>query len=283
MTSLRALGLWGLTAVLAVYAAIVLLLGSCQRRMIYLPRRASESALIDSARHVGLEPWRAGGGNGALLGFRSVAGEKYPWNRIVVFHGNAGYALDRTYFARGFGALEGGTLWEVHLFEYPGYGARPGSPGEKALVRAAGEALEDLRRGDDRPVFLLGESIGSGVACALAAERPHEIAGLVLVTPFTSLPDVAAFHYPFLPVRLLLRDRYDNVGSLERYRGPVAFLAAGRDEIIPPGEVEKLHDGYSGPKSSWVQPGAGHNSLDYATAASFWREVSDFLLREGRP
>src|SRR5690606_26402997 len=144
-------------------------------------------------------------------------------------------------------------VWEVHVFEYPGYGAKPGSPGEKRFAVAAREAFEALGTEDERPVFLLGESLGSGVACSLAAEFPERVAGLVLVTPFTSLPDVAAHHYSFFPVRWLLRDRYENAEALQGYGGPLAVLLAGRDEIIPAALGRKLHDGYDGPKQLWVQ------------------------------
>ncbi len=280
--SLRSVGLRGLAVAASAYVGVTILLGACQKRMIYFPLQGSAGELAKVARLAGLTPWHGDDRDGPLLGYRTTTEKYLPPNRLVVFHGNAGYALHRLYFARGFGGLEGGRLWQVHLFEYPGYGARPGTRGEKEFVRAASDAIAQLRLEDDRPVFLLGESIGSGVACALAAARADDVAGLFLVTPFTSLPDVAAFHYPYLPVRLILRERYDNVAALTKYRGPVAFLAAGRDSIIPPGSVQTLHDGFTGPKRLWVQPHAGHNDLDYAPDAPSWSEVSDFLLREGR-
>jgi pimeloyl-ACP methyl ester carboxylesterase len=195
----------------------------------------------------------------------------------MVLHGNAGYALHRVYYARGFAALDEG--WQVFLFEYPGYGARDGSPSEEAIKRAALAALQRLLDEDDaRPVYLVGESLGSGVAAYLAAEYSAQVAGLLLVTPFTSLVDVAAHHYPVLPVRLFLRERYDNREALARYGGPVAFLLAGRDEIVPTRLGRELYDRYRGPKWLRVDENAGHNSLDFRPGASWWRELSSFLL-----
>ena len=211
-----------------VYVGFFLLLVAVQRRLMYFPARGGEERLRDAAGAQGLLPWQDAAG--ALIGWRSRPPASGPAtagtarNRLIVFHGNAGYALHRSYFADGFGALDGGKLWEVFLFEYPGYGARPGSPSERAFVEAAQAALDHLRQNDPRPVYLLGESLGGGVAARLAARNPDGVAGLFLVTPFTNLGDVAAHHYPIFPVRPFLRDRWANDEALRSYRGPVEVL-----------------------------------------------------------
>lgn len=266
-----------------VYVGFFLLLVAVQRRLMYFPARGAEPGLRDAAGAQDLLPWQDAAG--ALIGWRSrppVGGA--PRNRLIVFHGNAGHALDRTYFVNGFGALENGSLWEVFLFEYPGYGARPGSPSERAFVDAAQAALDSLRQGDPqatvapRPVYLLGESLGGGVAAGLAARNPDGVAGLFLVTPFTSLGDVAAHHYPVFPVRPFLRDRYANDEALRSYHGPVAFLLTGRDEVVPLRLGRRLYDEYAGPKRLWMQENASHNAIDYTPGAPWWRDVSRFLL-----
>jgi pimeloyl-ACP methyl ester carboxylesterase len=270
--------------VVLIYVGLVVLLAGCQRRMIYFPAKSSESVLRDRAAQTGWASWEDPEGH--LLGWKDLhaPAPTQPVNRLLVFHGNAGFAQHRTYYRDGFGGV-GGARWEVFVFEYPGYGARPGSPSEQAFATAGREALEFLWQADKRPVFLLGESLGSGVACRLAGEFPDRVAGLILTTPFTSLADVAARQYPVFPVRLLLRDRYDNVKGLGNYRGPMAVLLAGSDEIIPAEFGRRLFDTYDGPKRLWVQETATHNTLDYNPEMPWWDEVTDFLLqhRAGEP
>ena len=131
---------------------------------------------------------------------------------------------------------------------------------------------------DARPVFITGESLGSGVATFLASTFPNEVAGLLLVTPFPSLADVAAHHYPFLPTRILLSERYDSREALSHYSGPVAFLLAGRDEVVTSKLGQQLYDSYSGPKWLHIEEYAGHNTLPYDPGASWWGDVSTFLI-----
>lgn len=251
------------------------ILTALQRQIIYFPTIAGEQALLQEAARLELQPWRDEGGE--LIGWHTQnAGSGL--RRLVVFHGNAGLALNRNYYVHGFRSLE--QHWEVYLFEYPGYGARPGTPSEEAIKAAAERAMRLLLAQDSRPLYLLGESLGSGVASYLAAAFPDEVAGLLLVTPFSSLVDVAAHHYWFLPVGMLLDERYDSMASLSRYSGPVAFLLAGDDEVVPKELGRRLHDHYQGPR--WLReiPGAGHNTLPMYPGEAWWREVADFLLAE---
>jgi pimeloyl-ACP methyl ester carboxylesterase len=261
--------IWGIVAlgVIGIFTAL-------QRQMIYYPTVAGERVLLDEAARLGLQAWREE--NGDLIGWRPAA-ESDGGRRMLVFHGNAGFALHREYFVEGFRAL--GEGWEVFLFEYPGYGARPGSPSEEAIKSSANRALKLLLSRDSRPIYLVGESLGSGVASHLAAAFPEKVAGLLLVTPFSSLSDVAAHHFKWLPVRTLLSERYDSMEALSHYRGPVAFLLAGQDEVVPKVLGEQLHDHYNGPKWLRVIPGAGHNSLPLYPTADWWGEVSAFFTR----
>lgn len=254
------------------------MLATLQRQLIYFPSKAPLDRLAVLASGINLESWRDQ--EGELIGWRP--GEHLPGRRrIVVFHGNAGHALDRQYFVTGLQALREG--WEVFLFEYPGYGARKGKPSEPAIKAAAARALTSLLQADSRPVFLLGESLGSGVASYLAASFPDEVAGLLLITPFSSLTDVAAHHYPFLPVRMLLSERYNSMESLSHYQGPVAFLLAGRDEVVSTELGQQLYDSYQGPRWLHIEPHAGHNTLPYQPDASWWGQASTFLTSPHRP
>jgi hypothetical protein len=265
-------GRWRRIAPFILILGVLTMLATLQRHLIYFPSRAQADELSREAARIGLKAWHDG--TGSAIGWKP-AGDRSARNRMLVFHGNAGYALHRDYFVAGFQAL--GDEWEVFLFEYPGYGAREGTPSAATFKATAVQALESLLAVDSRPIFVIGESLGSGIASYLAATFPEQVAGLLLVTPFSSLADVAAHHYPFLPVRTLLSERYDSVEALTHYRGPVAFLIAGRDEVVTTRLGQQLYDSYTGPRWLRVEARAGHNTLPYHPGAAWWGEVSKFL------
>lgn len=267
---------------LLAYLGMVLLLAGCQRRFIYYPSRLDEDQALRNARRLGLEAWKDA--DGVLAGWRRPADPSRPAavRRVLVFHGNAGNALHRIYFVDGFEAAET-SVWDVVLFEYPGYGPRPGKPAESTILPAAAAALKQLLKENPEPVFLVGESLGSGPACRLAAEYPSAVAGLWLVTPFTSLADAARIHYPYIPVRRLLRDRYDNVAALQSYKGPLAVLTAGQDRVVPARLGRRLYESAAALRKHWMQqPGADHNTLDLSLGSDVWTAVSAFWMEEGR-
>jgi pimeloyl-ACP methyl ester carboxylesterase len=266
-----------LRSIMIAYLIVCTLVGVFQRRLIYLPFHKSEDAMMAQAQSHGLEAWRDS--SGAIIGWKRPPSSGAPAaNRLVVFHGNAGYALLRTHFIDGFAGLDDGRAWEVYLFEYPGFGARSGELGERPFIDAGLAALRELRQADARPIYLLGESLGSGLACALAGRAEDQIAGLFLLTPYARLADVAAHHSGFLPVRLLLRDRWDNPAALQRYPGPLAMLIAEEDEVVTAAQGRLLFDAFAGSKRLWTETGARHNTLDFSRTNPWWREVSEYLL-----
>lgn len=265
--------------VILVYVGMLVLLAGCQRRYIYFPERAGENELLAEAQRYGVEAWRDE--ENRLIGWKAPApGGSGPIRQAVVFHGNAGMAIHRTHYAEGLQATSGDERWAVYIFEYPGYGSRPGAPGEDAFYEAARDALRELFPDREAGLVLIGESLGTGVASRMAAEFPDRVDGVLLVTPYTTLADVGARHFRWLPVGLLLRDRYDNVAALEEYRGPVAFLLAENDEVIPAELGRELYEGYDGLKKLWIQEGRGHNTLDLSSGLSWWDEVTRFLMEE---
>ena len=265
----------GLLGPLILIMGVFFMLTSLQRQLIYFPTQARAEDLAGEAARYRLEAWRDG--HGTTIGWRQLGDSDAP-RRMLVFHGNAGYALHRAYFVAGLNNL--GARWSVFLFEYPGYGARDGTPSEDLFQRTATQALQSLLAEDSRPVYLLGESLGSGIASYLAAAFPQQVAGLLLVTPFSSLADVAAHHYPILPIRTVLSERYDSEKALSGYQGPVAFLLAGSDEVVPTRFGRQPYDSYAGPKWLRIEPGAGHNTLPYNPDAPWWKDATDFLTRE---
>jgi alpha-beta hydrolase superfamily lysophospholipase len=191
---------------------------------------------------------------------------------VVLFHGNAGHAGHRDWYADEFNRLG----LRVVLAEYPAYGPRAGKLGETALITDAAATLALVRRRFPGPLLLVGESLGVGVATAVA-ERANATA-LLLITPWDNIGNVARHHYPWFPAGWLLRDRYDNVANLSGYRGRVAVVIAERDNIVPPALGHVLFERLSEPKRLWIIPAADHNSWMEHVDAAWWRSVIGFLL-----
>lgn len=255
------------------YLAVALFYTLTQRSFIYHPQTRSLQAALDEVKHLGGSAWLDT--DGQWLGWRY--GAPGATRRVLVMHGNAGEALDRRYWTGLFRGLHESGPWEVTVLEYPGYGPRPGKPSEQALRDAALQALDRLQVEKPGPVLLLGESLGSGVAAHVAAARPDATAGLLLVTPFASLGAVAQHHLPFLPVSLLLRDRFDTAILLRDFTGPMVIVTGSADTIVPEPLALPLKAAHRGKLLHWSQPGAGHNSIDVNPRADRWREIDAFL------
>jgi pimeloyl-ACP methyl ester carboxylesterase len=212
------------------------------------------------------------------IGYRSLAATDDPRSpaAILITHGNAGYALHRADYATILRAAAPDRALSIYILEYPGYGARSGTPSQPNFLAAANEAVAHIPQ--DQPLILLGESIGTGVACATAAAHPDRIAGLLLLTPFDSLANVAQHHYPILPVRWIMRDQYRSEEWLKQYRGPVAIILAANDSIVPAKFGQKLYDIYTGPKKLIIADDADHNDLLHTLPSSAWQEALNFLL-----
>jgi pimeloyl-ACP methyl ester carboxylesterase len=251
-----------------LYALLCLLIFLFQRHLLYFPDRSSESDAIRRAQAHRLDPWRDE--RGRLMGWRMHREAPAPM-RVLVFHGNAGNALDRAYYL---GLFEGQHV-EVVLFEYPGYGAREGEPTESGFVAEGKKAFERLRR--EGPVMLLGESLGSGVAVQIAAAFPEAVHGLLLVTPYARMTEVAAKHYPWLPVAWLMKDRWDSMAVIRSFSGPVAVVVAEADEVVGADQGQQLAQACKGPARVWVLPKATHNGLDLQPNRGVWPEMLAFL------
>jgi len=270
-----------LRVAMIAWGGVMILAALAQRSMIYHPSRGDAALLEDEAAAQGFEPWK--NQRGETIGYRSPAAmdDSRPPLTIVIFHGNAGHALHRTAFAPLLRSAMPGHAVTINILEYPGYGARVGSPSQDSFLNAANEALTQIPT--DTPVILLGESIGTGVAAATAASNPGRVGGVLLLTPFDSLAAVAQHHYPLLPVRWILWDKYPSADWLKNYHGPVAMILAENDTIVPAKFGRKLHDSYTGPKKLIVAGNADHNDILHTLPPSSWHDALSFLIREMRP
>ncbi len=188
----------------------------------------------------------------------------------MVTYGNSSTAIGSDRYAND---IQGAAAFDVFILEYPGYADRSGSPSQRSLFSAADEAFRMLPT--NRPIYLVGESLGTGVASYLAGIYSNKIAGIVLISPFNSLTDVAQNHFPLLPVRLLLTDRFPSEKYLHNYRGKLGITVGGRDTVVPEKFGLRLYNGYAGPKKLWEFPDGGHCQI-MEPPLIFWSEVVEF-------
>jgi uncharacterized protein len=205
--------------------------------------------------------------HGWWIGTRSAS-----LGHLLLCHGNAGNVGDRVLHA----ALLTATGFDVLLFDYRGYGRSSGRPSEEGTYRDARAALACLLEQpgvDPARVFYLGESLGGAVALDLALERPP--AGLVLLSAFTGVRELARLHYPFVPAALV-PDAYQTLRRVRELRAPLLVLHGDRDEIVPLSQGEALFEAAPGPKRMHVFPGRGHNDLIPLAGDEFARMIASW-------
>jgi alpha-beta hydrolase superfamily lysophospholipase len=270
---LKLLGRYGLVLLggLALAAVVSIFI---QTGLIYHPHRYSLADLYRAVEDSSLRLWPSRDED-----YRGLVDERPSGERgtVVVFHGNAGSALNRAHYVAALVPLG----FRVVLAEYPGYGAREGELNEATLVTDARETVRLAARDFPAPLYVWGESLGSGVATGVAggvaADPSLPVKGLALITPFSSLPDmaVAVYRLPFL--RPFVRDQYDSVANLRGFHQPVAILVSERDELIPREQGQALYDTLATKKRMWTFEGAGHNTWPAGAGERWWAEVAAFL------
>lgn len=264
-------------AVLAGYGSVCLLTWLRQDGLLYFPDRLvrmtpsdmglayrdQEIATVDGERlHAWIVP---------------AADPEAPW--VLFCHGNAGNLSNRVERALAFHRMGANSL----LFDYRGYGRSTGTPSEAGLTRdaeACWKWLVEERRIPPGRIVVMGESLGGGVATALAAG--HAPAGLILESTFTSAVDLGAELYPWLPVRLLSRNRFESLGRLARIGCPKLILHSPDDEIIPYRHGRALYEAASEPRE-FADLAGGHNAGTLSQGPTYVATVSDFIRRATSP
>jgi fermentation-respiration switch protein FrsA (DUF1100 family) len=240
-----------------------------QRRLIYFPSPGpvppatavsptGRDVVLETDDGIRLDAWYFPGRGGAMLVCNGNAGDRSMRAGLAVAFNRAGFS--------------------VLLFDYRGYGGNPGDPSEDGLAADARAAQQWLARQPDvdpRRIAYFGESLGAAVAVGLAVQSPP--AALVLRSPFTSLPDVGAVHYPWLPVQRLLLDRYPSIDRIASVSAPVLVIAGDRDDIVPMSLSRRLYDAAAEPKRFVLVPGAGHNDPELVDGRQVLTEITGFL------
>ncbi len=248
-------------AVLA-YGVLLGVLYGFQRKLMYHPATA-----LGSPADYGLSGFtplrlRAQDGTQLTLWYRKAEAGKPT---VLYFHGNAGHIGDRAPMYRALAGHGFGVL----ALSYRGYGTSEGSPSEQGIYQDARAAIgyltqqEHLAPGN---IILYGESLGTGVAVQMATEFP--IGLLALQAPYRSVVQRAAELYPYVPVSLLLKDRFDSLAKIGQVRAPLLLFHGLEDEVIPVAHGKAVFEAANEPKQAFFLPGVQHNDFDSATVCA---------------
>ncbi|MBA3431818.1 MAG: alpha/beta fold hydrolase [Actinobacteria bacterium] len=266
-------------AVVTLIGVLLVVIWAVQRRLIYLPSPGPvppAQDVLEGAREVTLQT-----SDGLELGAWFFSGRsRTNGMTVLVANGNAGDRSLRSPLAKALGR-EG---FAVLLFDYRGYGGNPGHPSEDGLardVRAAYRFLtEDEGIRPDRLIYF-GESLGAAVVTELATEHPP--AGLVLRSPFSDLAAVGRMHYPFLPINLLLRDRFPVLEHIREVAVPTAVVYGTRDGIVPPEQSRAVAQAAAGPTAVVELRGADHNDVALLNGRELIDAIVELARRIKRP
>ena len=262
---------------LAVYLGICLFMFFSQRQLMYYPDREPLDAARAGAGWQTVSTQTSDGLQLTHLHRPAQAGRP----TLLLFHGNAGHAGHRV------GKLDFLTASGVGIFlsEYRGFGGNPGAPTEEGLFADARSTLAWLA-GEGvagRDLILYGESLGSGVATAMASELAAAgtpVAGVILEAPFTSMAAAAQFHYPILPARWLVLDRYDSLSRIGGIGTRLLILHGEADRTVPFALGRQLYESAAEPKSFLPLSGIGH--VAHFERPEAVEAVRDFVLGDGQ-
>jgi len=253
---------------IGIYIAFMAFVYLYQRNLMYFPDTSKPA--LSQAGYEGIEEISVITGDDLdLTGWYKPAENGKP--TILWFHGNAlhhAYRMSRAipYMEEGYGVVLAG---------YRGFGGNPGKPTEQGLyddARAYMRALIDSGMKEEN-IILYGESLGSGVAVQLATEFP-DVKALVLEAPYTSTVDIGKMRFFYLPVSVLMKDRFESLGKISDVEAPVVVIHGQKDMVIPYRYGKKLYDAAGEPKMLLSYPAAGHNDLaDFGAA----QDVMNYL------
>ena len=252
---------------LIVYALAALLVMFFQRRLIYFPTKLAPDIAEKVAAQRGFQAWR--NPRGEIIGWR-LPSTGAATGAVLIVHGNGGCALDRSYLAT---PIHLAASVDVYVLEYPGYGARAGSPSQTSLLTAADEAFDSIP--PHGSIYIVSESLGTGVAAHLARKQGRKVAGMTCFAPYDRLASVGQSQMRIFPVSLLLWDRFEPSVWLKDYGGPIKVVLAGADDVIPVRFGRKFFDTYTGPKEVEVIPAAGHNDIA-EQSPEWWKKIFTF-------
>jgi len=261
---------WALTPLVAIYLAASGYMYAAQESFIFKPDPVVKpiSEIFPSATEVQIETTE----DLSLQAWHKPAVTDAP--TLVMFHGNAGNLSTRPRFIDIFDNEERGVL----IFSWRGFGNNPGSPSEQGLYTDARSVLDWLNKQgvSDDQILIYGESLGSGVATQIATER--ELLGVILAAPYTSIADLAKQDYPWLPVDLLLKHRFDSIDKIDQVNEPLVVLHSEDDQVIPYRLGQQLFHAANQPKRLQSYTDRKHTGFTEEDIETAIRWIDDVLF-----
>ena len=243
------------SSVVLAYLIIILFVYFYQRSLLYNPSENNylndkinfnyKEIFIETDKKIKLKSW-------------FIEKDLKNFKTILFFHGNAGNLFNRVYKLNELNKLDLNVL----IISWRGFSGNKGKPTEKNLYHDAQEAVKWLKAQglDNKNIILYGESLGTGIAIELASK--NNFGGIILESPFTSMADVAKLYYPYLPVNLLLKDRYDTKSKIIDIRTPILIMHGKEDNIVPQKMGLELFEKANNPKFSYF-PESDDHMMEY--------------------
>ncbi|HEV2692647.1 MAG TPA: alpha/beta hydrolase [Verrucomicrobiae bacterium] len=250
------------------YVGLCLLVFFYQRHLLYYPVVRTAEEVNRLALAANMERWTNAAGQ--FIGLKRLVTNQPTMGTVFMLYGNGSSAVRCSVYAD---VIQQTAPLDFYVLEYPGYEDRGGTPSRTSLLNTATNAFQRLDTA--KPVYLVGESLGTGVASYLAGEFPDKITGVMLLSPYNRLADIAQNHYPLLPARWIMLDDFWSEHYLKKFHGLVGVMIDGKDSVVPAQFGHRLYDGYTGPKRLWAYPNCNHVELG-ESPATFWKAVIEF-------
>ncbi len=254
-----------LMAAVLAYLAAVAALYALQDRMLLpvTPHAADPRSLPHPGAHI--DVWQIGGD---YAGYVVTPDWRVPRGTVIVYHGNEESSETKLPLANVFVAAG----YRVAIVEYPGHGTRSGARTMHAALGASRAALADTLARWPGEVWLVGESLGAGMAARVVQGNEQALSGVVLITPWDTLASVAGEKYPMFPVHWLLHDRFDSIAATSSFHGPLVVIGSEQDTLIPVAHAERLAHRHPG-SELMLLPDANHDTWFDAMTAPRWQQV----------
>ena len=239
------------SSVVLAYFIIILFVYFYQRNLLYHPSENNylndkitfnyEEIFIETDKKIKLKSW-------------FIKKDLNKFKTILIFHGNAGNLFNRVYKLNELNKLDVNIL----LISWRGFSGNKGKPTEKNLYHDTEEAVKWLnnRGAISKNIILYGESLGTGVATELGTS--NAFGGIILESPFTSIANAAKIYYPYLPVNIILKDRYDSIGKIKNITTPILIMHGKKDNIVPQKMGLELYEKANQPKFSYFPENDDH-------------------------
>ena len=239
------------SSIILAYIGITIFIYFYQRNLLYHPSENNylndkinfnyEEIFIETDKKIKLKSW-------------FIKKDLNKFKTILIFHGNAGNLFNRVYKLNKLNKLDVNIL----LISWRGFSGNEGKPTEKNLYHDAEEAVKWLnnRGAISKNIILYGESLGTGVATELGTS--NAFGGIILESPFTSITNAAKIYYPYLPVNIILKDRYDSIGKIKNITTPILIMHGKKDNIVPQKMGLELFEIANNPKFSYFPDNDDH-------------------------